>query len=69
MAVERLARGRAFHDTVQSAFLADLTGATGFRERGWRLTAGVGVDLAVVTDDRENRPAIRPLSAGSPARP
>jgi len=40
VAVERLARGRAFHDTVQSAFLADLTGATGFRERGWRLTAG-----------------------------
>jgi hypothetical protein len=40
---------------VQSAFLADLTGATGFRERGWRLTAGGRgrVGLAVVTDDRE----------------
>jgi hypothetical protein len=35
--------------------LADLTGATGFRERGWRLTAGGRgrVGLAVVTDDRE----------------
>ena len=40
---------------MQSAFLADLTGATGFRERQWRLTAaGRGrVGLAVVTDDRE----------------
>ena len=40
---------------MQSAFLADLTGATGFRERGWRLTAGGRgrVGLAVVTDDRE----------------
>lgn len=55
MAVERLARGRAFHDNVQSAFLTDLTGATGFRERGWRLTTGgrARVDLAVVTDDQE----------------
>jgi hypothetical protein len=53
--VERLARGRAFHDAVQSAFLTDLTGATGFKERGWRLTAGGRgrVDLAVVTDDRD----------------
>ena len=40
---------------MQSAFSADLTGATGFRERGWRLTAGGRgrVGLAVVTDDRE----------------
>lgn len=55
MAVERLARGQAFHGTVQSAFLTDLTGATGFRERGWRLTTGGRgrVDLAVVTDDQE----------------
>jgi hypothetical protein len=55
MAVARLAKGRAFHDTVQSAFLTDLANATGFRERAWRLTAGGRgrVDLAVVTDDRE----------------
>jgi hypothetical protein len=55
VAVERLARGRAFHGTVQSAFLTDLTGATGSRERGWRLTTGGRgrVDLAVVTDDQE----------------
>jgi hypothetical protein len=53
--VERLATGRAFHDAVQSAFLTDLTDATGFRERGWRLASGARgrVDLAVVTDDRE----------------
>jgi len=53
--VERLAKGRAFHDTVQTAFLTDLAHATGFRERGWRLVAGGRgrVDLAVVTDDRE----------------
>ena len=55
MAVERLAKGRAFHDTVQSAFLTDLANATGFKERGWRLAAGGRgrVDLAVVTDDHE----------------
>ena len=55
MTVERLAKGRAFHDTVQTAFLTDLAHATGFRERGWRLMAGGRgrVDLAVVTDDRE----------------
>lgn len=55
MTVERLAKGRAFHDTVQTAFLTDLAHATGFRERGWRLLAGGRgrVDLAVVTDDRE----------------
>ena len=40
MTVERLATGRAFHNAVQSAFLTDLTEATGFRERGWRLAAG-----------------------------
>jgi hypothetical protein len=53
--VERLAKGRAFHDAVQSAFLTDLADATGFRERGWRLTEGGRgrVDLAVVADDRE----------------
>ena len=55
MVVERLAKGRPFHNAVQAAFLTDLMGATGFRERGWRLTAGGRgrVDLAVVTDDRE----------------
>ena len=55
MAVERLAKGRAFHDTVQSAFLTDLANATGFKERGWRLTTGGRgrVDLAVVTNDHE----------------
>jgi hypothetical protein len=55
VAVERLAKVRAFHDAVQSAFLTGLANATGFRERGWRLTAGGRgrVDLAVVTDDRE----------------
>jgi len=40
MVVERLAKGRAFHNVVQSAFLTDLAGATGFTERGWQLTAG-----------------------------
>ncbi len=55
MTVERLAKGRAFHATVQTAFLTDLAHATGFRERGWRLMAGRRgrVDLAAVTDDRE----------------
>jgi hypothetical protein len=54
-AVDRLVTGRAFHATVQSAFLTGLTDATGFKERGWRLAAGGRgrVDLAVVTDDRE----------------
>ncbi len=54
-AADRLAAGRAFHNRVQSAFLTGLTGATGFKERGWRLAAGGRgrVDLAVVTDDRE----------------
>ena len=54
-AVDRLATGRAFHNTAQSAFLTGLTGATGVRERGWRLASGSRgrVDLAVVTDDRE----------------
>jgi hypothetical protein len=53
--IERLAAGRIFHDTVQSAFLAGLVGATGFRERRWHLSAGRHgrVDLAVVTDDHE----------------
>jgi hypothetical protein len=31
--VERLMAGQAFHRTVQSAFLAGLAGASGFRER------------------------------------
>ena len=54
-AVGRLATGRAFHATVQSAFLTGLTDASGFKERSWRLAAGGRgrVDLAVVTDDRD----------------
>jgi hypothetical protein len=55
VAVERLAKGRAFHDTVQSAFLTDLTGATGFR--GTRVATNRGRPgtnrPTVVTDDRE----------------
>jgi hypothetical protein len=53
--VNRLATGRAFHNMVQSAFLTDLTDATGFKERSWRFAAGGRgrVDLAVVTNDRE----------------
>jgi hypothetical protein len=55
VAVERLVKGRAFHNTVQSAFLTGLADATGFKERGWRLASGGRgrVDLAVLTDDRE----------------
>ena len=55
MKVDRLVRGRKFHDVVQSAFLTDLTGATGVREHGWRLASGGRgrVDLAIVTDDHE----------------
>ena len=50
MAVERLTAGQAFHRTVQSAFLTGLAGASGFKERQWRLIRGGRgrVDLAVV---------------------
>jgi hypothetical protein len=55
MVVERLAAGQAFHRTVQSAFLTGLTGASGFRERQWRLIQGGRgrVDLAVDVDGDE----------------
>jgi hypothetical protein len=53
--VERLTAGQAFHRTVQSAFLTGLAGASGFRERPWRLIwGGRGrVDLAVEVDGDE----------------
>jgi hypothetical protein len=53
--VERLTAGQAFHRTVQSAFLAGLAGASGFRERQWRLIRGGRgrVDLAVEVDGDE----------------
>ena len=49
MPIERLAEGQVFHRTVQSAFLTGLMGASGFKERRWRLIAGGRgrVDLAV----------------------
>ena len=55
MAVERLTAGQAFHRTVQSAFLAGLAGASGFRERQWQLIRGRRgrVDLAVEVDGDE----------------
>jgi hypothetical protein len=53
--VERLTAGQAFHRTVQSAFLTGLAGASGFRERQWRLIRGGRgrVDLAVEVDGDE----------------
>lgn len=55
MPIERLADGQAFHRTVQSAFLTGLMGASGFKERRWRLIAGGRgrVDLAVEVDGSE----------------
>ena len=55
--VERLAAGQAFHRTVQSAFLNGLAGASGFRERRWRLVAHNrgSVDLAVEVEDTAGR--------------
>ena len=55
MAVERLTAGQAFHRTVQSAFLTGLAGASGFKERQWRLIRGGRgrVDLAVEVDGDE----------------
>ena len=46
---------KAFHRTVQSAFLTGLAGASGFRERPWRLIQGGRgrVDLAVEVDGDE----------------
>jgi hypothetical protein len=40
--VDRLATGRAFHDMAQSAFLTDLTDATGFKERAGGLPRAAG---------------------------
>jgi hypothetical protein len=53
--IERLSAGQAFHRTVQSAFLTGLAGASGFRERQWRLIRGGRgrVDLAVEVDGDE----------------
>ena len=50
--IERLAAGQAFHRRVQAAFLTGLAGASGFRERPWRLVAGRRgrVDLVVEVD-------------------
>jgi hypothetical protein len=55
VAIERLTAGQAFHKTVQSAFLTGLAGASGFRERQWRLVRGGRgrVDLAVEVDGDE----------------
>src|ERR1022692_3140390 len=55
VAIERLTAGQAFHKTVQSAFLTGLAGASGFRERQWRLVRGGRgrVDLAVEGDGDE----------------
>lgn len=53
--IERLAVGLAFHGRVQTAFLAGLAGASGFRERPWRLVAGRRgrVDLAVEVEGEQ----------------
>jgi hypothetical protein len=55
VAVERLTAGQVFHRTVQSAFLTGLAGASGFKERPWRLIRGRRgrVDLAVQVDGDE----------------
>jgi hypothetical protein len=55
VAVERLTAGQTFHKTVQSAFLTGLVGASGFKERQWRLIRGSRgrVDLAVEVDGDE----------------
>lgn len=53
MSIERLAAGQFFHRSVQTAFLSGLAGASGFKERRWRLVKGNRgrVDLAVEVDD------------------
>jgi hypothetical protein len=55
VAIERLTAGQAFHQTVQAAFLTGLAGASGFKERQWRLIKGGRgrVDLAVEVDGEE----------------
>jgi hypothetical protein len=55
VAIERLTTGQAFHKTVQAAFLTGLAGASGFKERQWRLIRGGRgrVDLAVEVDGDE----------------
>jgi hypothetical protein len=55
VAIERLTAGQAFHKGVQAAFLTGLAGASGFKERQWRLIKGGRgrVDLAVEVDGEE----------------
>jgi hypothetical protein len=55
VAIERLLAGQAFQRAVQAAFLTGLAGASGFKERKWRLVNGSGgrVDLAVEVDGDE----------------
>lgn len=55
MTIERLLAGQAFHRSVQTAFLTGLAGASGFKERKWRLvnSSGGRVDLAVEVDGDE----------------
>jgi hypothetical protein len=55
VAIERLTAGQAFHKIVQAAFLTGLAGASGFKERQWRLISGGRgrVDLAVEVDGEE----------------
>jgi hypothetical protein len=55
MPIELLVAGQAFHQSVQSAFLSGLVGASGFPERQWRLVSGGRgrVDLAVEVHDNE----------------
>ena len=55
MPIEQLAAGQAFHKAVQSAFLTGLAGASGFRERRWRLVGERRgrVDLAVEVEGEQ----------------
>ena len=71
MAVERLMAGQAFHRTVQSAFRAGLAGASGFRERQWRLIRGGPgrVDLAVEVDGDEQMLVVIEIKGTDPCGP
>ncbi len=55
MPIEQLAAGQAFHKAAQSAFLTGLAGASGFRERPWRLLGRRRgrVDLAVEVEGEQ----------------
>lgn len=55
VSIERLTAGQAFHRRVQAGFLTGLAGASGFRERPWRLVAGRRgrVDLAVEVEGEQ----------------